>query len=178
MDTNPAIGRRQMVALGGAAALSAVTLSRVVNLTARAQEATPTLATPSAPEASPEADTGVTRVRFTVDDTEIVVRIADNPTSRDFVSLLPLTLAFEDFASMEKISYLPRELTTEGSTGSAPTNGDLIYFVPWGNLGFFYNADRRDASYDDRVILIGTIETGDEFLDSLETGPVRADVIP
>ena len=121
---------------------------------------------------------GETRVRFTVGDAEIIVRIADNPTSRDFVSMLPLTLEFADFNDMEKISYLPREPTTEGSTGSAPANGDLIYFVPWGNLGFFYDAERRDASYDDQVIPIGTIETGDELLDELETGPVRIERFP
>lgn len=178
MEKTPRTGRRRLVAQGGAAVLAAVTLPGVLKRTAVAQEATPAMATPTLPEASPEPDMGETRVRFTVGDAKIIVRIADNPTSRDFVSLLPLTLEFEDFNSMEKISYLPRELTTEGSTGSAPANGDLIYFVPWGNLGFFYNAERRDEAYDDQVILIGTIETGDELLDELETGPVRVELVP
>ena len=129
------------------------------------------------PERSTPPDIGATRVRFAVGGTEIIVRIADNPTSRDFVSMLPLTLDFEDFAGMEKLSYLPRRLTTEGSTGRAPANGDLIYFVPWGNLGFFYNAERRDRSYDDRVILIGTVEAGYERLGDLETGPVSVELI-
>lgn len=133
--------------------------------------------TPGAsPEASPEA-LGETRVRFTVGDTEIVVLIEENPTSSDFLSMLPLELTFEEFAGMEKIGYLPRELTTEGSTPSAPRNGDLIYFVPWGNLGFFYNAEIRDTSYDDRVILIGTVETGFERLADLETGPVQVELL-
>lgn len=122
--------------------------------------------------------TSETRVSFTVGDTEIIVQLADNLTSRDFASMLPLTLEFEDFASMEKLSYLPRELTTEGVTGSPPANGDLIYFVPWGNLGFFYDAERRDTSYDDRVIPIGTIVSGQERLNDLETGPVCAQRIP
>ena len=129
-------------------------------------------------ELSIQPDSGETRVRFTVGDAEIIVRTADNPTSRDFVSMLPLTLDFRDFNAMEKVGDLPRRLTTEGSTGSAPANGDLIYFVPWGNLGFFYNAERRDEAYDDRVIPIGTIETGYERLNELETGPVRVELIP
>ena len=140
-------------------------------------------ATPAAPEAcgtaTPTQETiSETRVSFTVGDDEIIVRLADNPTSRDFVSMLPLSLKFEDFASMEKLSYLPHELTTEGSSASPPDNGDLIYFVPWGNLGFFYDADRRDTSFDDRVIPIGTIESGQEHLNDLETGPVCAQLIP
>jgi hypothetical protein len=145
----------------------------------------------SAPTSSPEARVstsptepsidprmGQMRVRFTVNDAEIVVRIADNPTSRDFVSMLPLTLTFRDFNAMEKIGDLPRRLNTEGSTGSAPANGDLICFVPWGNLGFFYNAARRDVSFDDRVIPIGTIESGYDRLGDLESGPVRVELIP
>ena len=129
------------------------------------------------PEASPEALNGETRVRFAVGDTEIVVLIEENPTSSDFLTMLPLELTFEEFAGREKISYLPRELDTEGSPGHAPANGDLIYYVPWGNLGFFYNAEGGDTP-DDSVILIGTIETGFERLDELETGPVHADIIP
>ena len=136
---------------------------------------TPTRA--ATPERSTRPNMGEPRVRFAVGGAEIIVRIADNPTSRDFVSMLPLTLDFDDFAAMEKLSYLPRRLTTEGSSGSAPANGDLIYFVPWGNLGFFYNAERRDRSYDDRVIPIGTVESGYERLDDLETGPVSVELI-
>ena len=117
-------------------------------------------------------------VRFTVGSAEIRVRIADNPTSCDFVSMLPLTLEFKDFNAMEKISYLPRKLTTEGSTGRAPANGDLIYFVPWGNLGFFYDAARRDVSFDDRVLPIGTVESGYERLSELQTGPVLVELLP
>ena len=79
--------------------------------------------------------------------------------------------------TVEKLSYLPRELTTEGSSASPPDNGDLIYFVPWGNLGFFYNADRRDTSFDDRVIPIGTLVSVQENLHNLETGPICAQLI-
>ena len=128
-------------------------------------------------QATPQ-DVSQTRIRFTIGGTEIRVRIADNPTSRDFVSMLPLTLDFSDFNAMEKISYLPRKLTTQGSTGRAPSNGDLIYFVPWGNLGFFYDIERRDASFDSRVIPIGTVEAGYERLKELQTGPVRVERIP
>ncbi|GAA3778281.1 hypothetical protein GCM10022225_77750 [Plantactinospora mayteni] len=89
--------------------------------------------------------------------------------------MLPLTLEFEDFAGKEKISHLPRKLATDGSTGSAPANGDLIYYVPWGNLGFFYNSDE---TYSDQVIMIGTIETGHERLNDLATGPVSVELVP
>jgi hypothetical protein len=123
-----------------------------------------------------EAPMGATRVRFATGDAEVVIQVVDNPTSRDFVSRLPLTLTFEEFAGREKISYLPEPLTTEGSPGAAPRNGDLIYFVPWGNLGFFYNAE-PDAAVDERVITIGTVESGMDQLERLESGQVTAETI-
>jgi hypothetical protein len=127
------------------------------------------------PQSIVQGDVAGTRLQFSVGGTRIIVRIADNPTSRNFLSILPLTLDFTDFAGKEKISYLPRELATEGSTGSAPANGDLIYYVPWGNLGFFYDSD---GTYSDATIAIGTIETGYELLDQLDDGPVLVEVIP
>jgi Cyclophilin-like family len=46
-----------------------------------------------------------TVVRFTAGDTHIDVTLdADNPTTRDFLSMLPLTLSFEEFNGREKIS--------------------------------------------------------------------------
>jgi hypothetical protein len=119
---------------------------------------------------------GASRVRFATGDAEIVLRVVDNPTSRDFVSKLPLTLTFEEFAGREKISYLPERLTTDGSPGAATRNGDLIYFVPWGNLGFFYNADPGGGVSED-VIAIGTVESGMDQLNRLERGQVTVEVI-
>jgi hypothetical protein len=46
------------------------------------------------------------RVRFSRPDAAIVIRTADKPTSRGFVSTLPLTLTCEDFAGKEKVSCL------------------------------------------------------------------------
>ena len=119
---------------------------------------------------------GASRVRFATADAEIVIRVVDNPTSRDFVSKLPLTLTFEEFAGREKISYLPERLTTSGSPGAATRNGDLIYYVPWGNLGFFYNAD-PDGDVSDDVITIGTVESGMDQLNRLERGQVTVEMI-
>ena len=94
-------------------------------------------------------------VRFTSTRTSVDVTIGqDNPAVRDFLSMLPLTLTVEEFTGREKISYLPRKLRHSGSPGSDPKDGDLIYFVPWGNLGFYYNAE--GIGYSDATIHLGT----------------------
>lgn len=86
-------------------------------------------------------------VRFSAGSTALQVTIdEDSPAVRVFVSTLPLTRTLEKFAGREKIAYLPRELAYEGSPGSDPEDGDLIYYIPWGNLGFYYTTTTSGPS--------------------------------
>ena len=114
-------------------------------------------------------------LRFTAGETKIDVRLTDNPAAKDLVSLLPLTLRFEEFNGREKIGYLPRKLDIDGAPGIKPENGDLIYFAPWGNLGFYYNADGMDLSDD--VIHIGDFAASPEQLGELEDTYVTIELV-
>jgi hypothetical protein len=136
----------------------------------------------TAPPASPSSGTRETDeivgtvVRFSSSATSVDVTIGqDNPAVRDFLSMLPLTLTFEEFAGREKISYLPRELEHSGSPGSDPEDGDLIYFIPWGNLGFYYNT--AGIGHSDQTVHIGTYDAPLEQLQGLEGGAVTVEVI-
>jgi hypothetical protein len=101
------------------------------------------------------------KIRITVNSKEITATLVDNPTARDFVSLLPLKLKLEDYGETEKISYLPRKLSTEGAPpGSDPSVGDVSYYAPWGNLAIF----RKDFRYSSGLINLGKIDTGMEAL--------------
>lgn len=96
-----------------------------------------------------------TVVRFTADGVSVDVVIGtDTPATRDFLSMLPMTIELEDLSGREKIGYLPRELKWRGSPGSDPEDGDLIYFTPWGNIGFYYDAAGID--YSDQTLHLGT----------------------
>ena len=94
----------------------------------------------------------------------------DNPTVRDFLSLLPATMTLEEFAGREKIGYFARKLTVVGSPGSDPADGDLIYFAPWGNLGFYYNTS--GIGYSGQTIHIGRYDATLEQLEALSSEPV------
>ena len=113
-------------------------------------------------------------VRFTSVTMSVDVRMVDNASTRDLLSLLPITLRFEEFNGREKIAYLPRNLDTAGTLGSDPEDGDLIYYAPWGNLGFYYNTE--GIGFDDNVIHLGTYEATTEQLAGLE-GDVRIDIV-
>lgn len=130
---------------------------------------------PSAAVAEEPAPIVGTVVRFTSDRTSVDVTIGeDSPGVRDFLSLLPTQLTFEEFNGKEKISYLPRELNYEGSPGSDPEDGDLIYFTPWGNLGFYYDASGID--YSDATLHIGTYNATEDQLALLE-GSVTVEIV-
>lgn len=115
-------------------------------------------------------------MRFTAGSSSLDVTIgADNPAVRDFLSMLPLRLPFKELSGREKIAYLPRKLNTAGSPGSDPEDGDLIYFVPWGNLGFYYNA--AGIGYSDDTIHLGKYNATAEQLEQLENGQVTVAVV-
>jgi hypothetical protein len=99
------------------------------------------------------------KINLKLQDETLTARLFDTPTARDFASMLPLTLTLEDYASAEKISYLPRKLTTEGAAArTGGSAGAIAYYAPWGNVALFYK-DFRPA---DGLILIGQLDGGVE----------------
>ena len=99
------------------------------------------------------------RIKLTFNSEEVIIKMHDNPTSRDFLALLPLTLTLKDYAETEKIADLPKRLSTEVVPGgSDPSVGDFTYYSPWGNIAIFY----KDFSYSSGLIILGRIESGVE----------------
>jgi hypothetical protein len=101
------------------------------------------------------------KIQLTVGATVLTATLLDNPTARDFAALLPLTLTLTDYASTEKVSDLPRRLSTKGApSGATPTVGDIAYYAPWGNLALYY----QDFSHSNGLILLGKLDGGIEVL--------------
>ncbi|MDF2606815.1 MAG: cyclophilin [Bacillales bacterium] len=60
---------------------------------------------------------------------------------------------------MEKISYLPKKLSTSDSpVGIDPSIGDTTYYAPWENLAIFY----KDFGYSTGLVKLGTLDSGIE----------------
>jgi hypothetical protein len=113
----------------------------------------------------------VMKIRITIGDKVVTATLTDSEAARDFVSLLPLTLALEDYAKTEKISYLPRKLSTTGApAGSDPDVGDIAYYAPWGNLAIYY----RDFGYSSGLVILGKIDGDVEAFNA--PGSVKATV--
>ncbi len=105
------------------------------------------------------------KIKISAGNTVLTATMLDNATSRDFMSMMPLTLTLEDYARTEKVSDLPRKLTTQGApSGSDPSVGDITLYAPWGNLAIFY----KDFGYASGLVILGTIDSGIEKISKLE----------
>jgi hypothetical protein len=111
------------------------------------------------------------KLRMALEHTSITVTIVDSATSRDFVAMLPLTLTLVDYAETEKISELPKRMSTQSApTSVTPAAGDVTYYAPWGNLAIFHKSFR----YSEGLIKLGTIDSGLEAL--RQPGPLRVTI--
>ena len=113
------------------------------------------------------------RIRITKGNDEVVFQMSDNATSRDFQSLLPLTVDLDDYNRTEKVSPLPSKLSTaDAPAGYDPDVGDLCLYAPWGNLCIFY----LDFGYAGGLVKMGHAVSGKSSLSRLE-GRVRIEVV-
>lgn len=137
--------------------------------------ATPASPAPAvAPSATSSVRANSMKLRLTVKDKVITAALIDSKTTQDFISLLPLTLTFEDYAGTEKISYLPRKLSTQDApSGSDPSVGDITYYAPWGNLAIFH----KDFGYSNGLIILGKLDSGLEAISVPGDVPVTIELI-
>jgi hypothetical protein len=111
------------------------------------------------------------KVRITIGEKVVTATLTDSEAARDFVSLLPLTLTLEDYNKTERISNLPRKLSTTGApAGSDPDVGDIAYYAPWGNLAIYY----KDFGYSGGLVILGKIDGDVEAFDA--PGSIKATI--
>ncbi|BAU65090.1 hypothetical protein STA3757_24690 [Stanieria sp. NIES-3757] len=127
----------------------------------RADNSIPSSASSKMPTEISTQQTNSMKINIKAGNEVITATLVDSKTTQDFISLLPLTLTLEDYANTEKISDLPRTLSTEDAPpGSDPSVGDIAYYAPWGNLAIYY----RDFGYSNGLVILGKIDSGIEAL--------------
>jgi flavodoxin/poly(3-hydroxybutyrate) depolymerase len=109
---------------------------------------------------------GNTRIRLSWGEgKEIVVRLIDNDATADLVSKLPVSLPFEDYRGFQRDAILDLDPGTSPSQCDVFT-GDFAYYDPWSHLTFFC----EDFGYSRDLTPLGTIESGLEYLESINDG--------
>lgn len=71
----------------------------------------------------------------------VAATVLDNPTARDFVSLLPLNLTMNDLFKREKFGHLQRGLSEKGPRKSTYKVGDIAYWSPAQDIAIYYHQD-------------------------------------
>src|SRR6266480_1778882 len=104
------------------------------------------------------------KITLKVGDRALTATLIDSKTTRDFVSLLPLTLTMNDLFGREKFAHLPRAISTEGKRSHTYEVGDIAYWSPGPDVAIFYRHDGEKIPAPG-VIVIGKIDSGMEELD-------------
>ncbi len=110
------------------------------------------------------------KIRIKVDDLEFEGILENTKV----VNQLPLEVDVEDYASNEKIFYLPKKLSVEGEpAGYKPRVGDICYYAPWGNVAIFY----KDFSYSAGLIKLGEITENVDKIKNIKNSKLKIEII-
>lgn len=111
------------------------------------------------------------KIKITIKEQVLIATLNDSEAARDFKALLPITLTLEDYADKEKVSDLPKSLSTKGApSGSKASAGDIAFYAPWGNLAIFY----KDFRYSEGLIILGRMDGNIDILKKYD--PLQAEI--
>src|SRR5882724_8497193 len=103
------------------------------------------------------------KIKVTVGDSDLTATLVDSETTRDFVSMLPLTLTMNDLFGREKFGHLPRAISEGGKRTRTYEVGDVIYWSPGPDVAMFYRQDGQSIP-SPGIIVMGKIDSGVEAL--------------
>ena len=109
--------------------------------------------------ANAAAQPNTMKIRLTLDNSKaITATLIDSETTRDFVSLLPLTLTMNDLFGREKFARLPRAISTEAKRTHTYEVGSVAYWSPGPDLAIFYRRDGQKIPAPG-IIVIGKLDS-------------------
>jgi hypothetical protein len=113
------------------------------------------------------------KIRLTINHKTVTATLTDSETTRDFISLLPLTLTMNDLFRREKFARLPRAISREGKLMHTYEIGDVAYWPPGPDVAIFYRHDGQEIP-NPGIIVIGRADSEVEALNV--PGPVRVTI--
>ncbi len=103
------------------------------------------------------------KVSLKVNGKSLEATLRQGETTRDFVSLLPLTLTMHDLFGREKFGHLPRAISDSGERTHSYQVGEIAYWSPGPDIAVFYRHDGQTIPAPG-LIIIGKVESGVETL--------------
>jgi hypothetical protein len=112
-------------------------------------------------EGAPSETSQDMKINIKISGKTLTATLADNPTARDFVSLLPLKISMNDLFGREKYGDLPRAISETGPRTHSYHIGDIAYWSPDHQLAVYYRQDNQTIP-SPGVIPVAKIDTGIE----------------
>lgn len=103
------------------------------------------------------------KIRLRVRATIVTATLIDSKTTRDFISLLPLTLTMNDLFHREKFAHLPKPISTEGVRAHTFDVGEIAYWSSGPDVAIYYRQDGEKIP-EPGIIVIGKVDSGVETL--------------
>lgn len=113
------------------------------------------------------------KIRLKVNGKSLDATLRQDATTRDFVSLLPLTLTMRDLFGREKFGHLPRAISESGERTRSYQVGDVAYWSPGKDIAVFYRHDGQTIPAPG-LIVIGKVESGVEMFEA--PGPLEVTI--
>ena len=123
------------------------------------------------PEPPPATGRGSSmKLKLTVGTKVVTATLVDNTTTRDLISLLPLTLTMNDLFKREKFGHLPRALAGDGEGARTYEVGQVVYWPPGPDVAVFYRHDGQTIPAPG-ITMLAEIDSGVEAFSA--SGPLR-----
>jgi len=116
------------------------------------------------------------KIRLRVNDKIITATMIGSQTTRDFISLLPLTLDMNDLFHREKYARLPKAISTVGARSHTYEVGEIVYWSPGPDVAIYYRQDGERIP-NPGIIVIGKIDSGVEALNVAGSVKVAIELI-
>ena len=104
------------------------------------------------------------KIRLKIEDKVLTATLIDSKITRDFVSLLPLTLKMNDLFRREQFVHLPRAISEEGKRTHTYEIGQVVYWSPGPDVAIYYRNDGEKIP-NPGIIVIGKVDSGVTALD-------------
>ncbi len=126
------------------------------------------------PGGPPAAERGSSmKLKLSVDGKVVTATLTDSGTTRDFVSLLPLTLTMNDLFKREKFGHQPRALSVQGEGARTYEVADVVYWPPGPDVAVFYRHDGQKIPAPG-ITVLGRVDSGVEAFSA--PGPLRVTI--
>src|SRR5256886_16656007 len=96
------------------------------------------------------------KIRLKVGATPLTATLLESKASRDFASLLPLTLTMNDLFRREKYGHLPRPISEEGRRAHTYEVGQIAYWAPRPDVAIYYRQHGQPIP-DPGIVVLRTI---------------------